>query len=839
MKITNPLAQSFYVEPSSGYFVTAVKLYFQSRDNQLPVTVQLRPMKFGVPTSEVYPFGEVVIDSKKVILSSDASTPTRVVFPSPVYLVGEQFHCIVLITNSPDYNVWVAKMGQPDIQYATQEESKQVIVTSQPLNGSLFKSQNGETWTPEQEEDLKFQVERAQFTSSSGNVQFYNPILSLGNSQVATLSKNALNIESKKLRLDLNGVIGGASTEITFGNTITQFGSNGSANYVNSAGIATNQLSIVNAGLGYTPSIGGLTFFDVPLSNVIGSGKNATANITIQNGVAVASTIVNGGSGYAIGDVLTADVVGNNSLGRNLRLSVSEIGGINELIVDQVQGEFSIGVGKSIQYTNNVGLTTYLKDFSGNILFIDNIDTISDGLTIRVNHRNHGMHAPENRVEILEAVSDIPPVSLTAAYPRNSNNPIPVNQLPINSLTGINEFSTFEGIGIGSTNPGYIIIGDEIIKYEGISQNSLITITRGIDNTKSFTYPSGTPVYKYELGGISLRRINKIHTLQDVNSTLINNPIDLDFYHIKIDTSDTSRGLNRDSGSFPKLFFNSTKSCGGFEITASQNIPYEIVRPAIETMILNGTSITASIRSASGRSVSGNEESFLIKSSQILDLNENNYFIEPKIVCSGVNEQTFYDPNELEGSRSLNVSLDLSTGSGYVSPVVDLEKTSMIFTSNRINNSVSDYKLDDRVSTLERNPLAFVYATNPISVENPATSIKIIVAAYINKYGDLRSFYALMNSPQDSPIYYPFPGYLNRTNLGEVIDFSESDGTPDTKVPKTDIIGFDSNELIFKDYEFTVSGLPEFKYFSIKLSGSSTNQTYPIRLRDLRVIALA
>mgnify|MGYP006878988697 CR=1 FL=1 len=837
MKITNPLAQSFYVEHKAGYFVTAVKLYFNSKDVQLPVTVQLRPMRFGIPTSEVYPFGEVVVDAKNILNSDDGSTPTRVVFPSPVYLLGEQFHCIALVTNSPDYGVWVAKIGQPDITYALQEESKQVIVTSQPLSGSLFKSQNGETWTAEQEEDLKFQVERAQFITPSGNVQFYNSILSKGNNQVATLSKDALEIDSRKLRLDLSGIVGGSSSEVTFGNTISQFGSNGNANYINSAGSLVNQLTIVNAGLGYTPSLGGLTFFDIPLSNINSEGKNATADITIQNGVAVGATIVNGGTGYAIGDVLTAQTIGNNSLGRNLRLSVSEIQGINELIVDQVQGNFSIGIGKSLEYTNNVGLTTYLKDSSDNILYIEDIDVVSDGLTIKVNHRNHGMHSPENIVSISEVNPDVRPVLLNSAYPLNSTNPISLNTLPVNSLTGISEFSVFEGVGVGSTNPGYVLIGDEIIRYQGVSGSSLINITRSIDNTKSSTYPSGTPVYKYELGGISLRRINKTHTLQDVNDNLVQNRIDLDHYHIKINTS--SEGTNRDGGSLPDLFLNSTKSCGGTEITASQNIPYEIVRPAIETMVLNGTSITASIRSSSGRSVSGNEESFLIKPSQVLNLDENNYFKSPNIVCSRINETTFFDPNQVEGSRSLNVSLDLATSDGYISPVVDLEKTSMIFTSNRINKPIDDYKSDDRTSSLEKDPSAFVYATNPISIENPATSIKIVVGAYINIYSDLRAFYALLSDPQESPIYYPFPGYLNRTNLGEVLDFSESDGTPDTNVPKTDIIGFDSNELIFKDYEFTVTGIPEFRYFSVKLVGSSTNQTHPVRLRDLRVIALA
>ena len=90
MKIIDPLAQSFYVEPDSGIFVTSVDLYFYSRDAELPVTVQLRPMQLGVPTNEVYPFGEVVIDPKNVNISADASVPTRVTFDSPIYLAGKQ-----------------------------------------------------------------------------------------------------------------------------------------------------------------------------------------------------------------------------------------------------------------------------------------------------------------------------------------------------------------------------------------------------------------------------------------------------------------------------------------------------------------------------------------------------------------------------------------------------------------------------------------------------------------------------------------------------------------------------------------------------------------------------
>lgn len=833
MKILDPLAQSFYVEPPSGIFVTSVDLYFYSKDDNLPVTVQLRPMQLGVPLNEVYPFSEVVVDASKVITSPNASVPTRVTFESPVYLEGGKFHSICLLSNSSDYTVWTAQIGQPDVTFLFSQESKQIIVSSQPLNGSLFKSQNGQTWTPTQEEDLKFTLYRANFTTNTGNVQFYNSELKEGNSQIAILSKDPLETNSRRIRIGLSSIVSDAG--LTVGNTIVQLGSNGVGNYVNSSGISTGTLTIVNSGIGYTPSAGNLTFFDVPLTAVTGTGKNATADITVSNGVAIGATIVNGGTGYTIGDVLTAQTVGNDTLGRNLRLSVATVAGINELVIDQVQGTFLTGAGKTVQYVNNSGLTTTLNASTGGNVLINDIEVETDGLNFKVNHLNHGMHAPENLVVISEASTDTRPSKLSTSYSSTSSDPIPLTDMIINPQTGASVFSNFENVGVGSTNPGYILIGDEIISYEGVSNNTLIGITRGIDNTNTLTYSSGTPVYKYELNGISLRRINKTHTLQDGTGV---NPIDLDYYTLKVDP--TTDGTDRSSsGPFPALYFNNSKSCGGSEIRATQNIPYEIIRPIVQTMTLNGTSISAAVRTVAGRSVDGSEISFEDAGVETISLSENNFLKTPRIVCSRINETDRLIEDTFEGDKSFNLSLNLATSSSFISPVIDLERVAMIYTSNRINNPITDYVNDNRTASLKEDPSAFVYATNPISLETPATSIKVLVSAYVNTSSDLRAFYALLTDVKEDPLYYPFPGYSNLTSTGQVINFSNSDGTPDKKVPKTDVLGFASNELSFKDYEFTVNGLPNFRYFSIKLVGSSTNQVYPIRMRDLRVIALA
>jgi hypothetical protein len=254
-------------------------------------------------------------------------------------------------------------------------------------------------------------------------------------------------------------------------------------------------------------------------------------------------------------------------------------------------------------------------------------------------------------------------------------------------------------------------------------------------------------------------------------------------------------------------------------------------------MSLNGTNVTGTVRTVSGTSVAGQEFSFVDQGFSDISLNTNNYFESPRLICSKVNEDERLD--SLPGNKSLTVNLTLSTTNSDISPVIDLDRASMIFVSNRINNPIQNYATDNRVASLTEDPSSFVYATNSVELEVPATSLKVLVAAYVNNFSDLRALYALQNDPTEDPIYYPFPGYANLNSVGQVVNQSFSDGTSDKKVPKTDILGFASNEVIFKDYEFSVDNLPSFRYFSIKLIGSSTNQAFPPRLRDFRVIALA
>jgi hypothetical protein len=810
----DPLAQSFLVDDESGVFLTRCDVFFRSKDDMdVPVTFQLRTMQNGFPTQKVIPFSEIVLDTSQVNISGDGSVATSISFKAPVYLEGGKEYAICLASISTKYSVYISRIGENDLL-------TQSFISNQPYLGSLFKSQNASTWEASQWEDLKFTLYRADFIES-GTAEFYSPELTKGNKQIATLLPNSIDLNSNKIRVSLASTLNDSG--LTLGNIVLQQGSNATGNYVGSAGIATATLNIINAGIGYTPASGAYTFNNINLTTVTGSGRDATANVTISNGVAIGATIVSGGSGYQVGDVLGISTIGATSVGSNVRLSIVSIASTNQLILDNVQGDFVTGVGKTVQYINNTGITTDLNKSSGGNVLISSINTVSDGLHINVNHRNHGMYFDTNYVEISNIQSDILPTKLTSAYNSDSNSAILVD----NSTN----FATFENASVGIANPGYLLIGNEIIEYTSVTTGSIGgQITRGSNPTN---YPAGTAVYKYELGGVSLNRINKVHYFGNVTES---NPITFDSYKIKIDMS--SNGVDRTTGSvYPNLRFNQTKSSGGYNINATQNIPFEIITPNVQNVTVRGTALNAELRTVTGSSISGDEIPFIDNGFESITLNNSNYLDSSRIVCSKINELNNL-PN-LTGNKSLNMRLLLNTTDSRLTPVVDTQRISAIFTSNRVNSAVANYATDSRVNSVSDDPSAFQYLSKEINLEYSASSIKIILNAHINLYSDIRVLYAISQNQNFNPIFVPFPGYNNLNVKNQIINFADSDGRSDIFVPPANSLGYLPSEIEYKEYVFTADKLPAFRSYRIKIIMTSTNQVYVPRMKDLRVITLA
>lgn len=160
----DPLAQSFFVNSNTnpnGIFAKSIDLFFKTKSSTAPVEVQIRPVVNGYPSSSVIlPFASIVKPANEILISEDATVATNFEFGNIIHLSPGEYAFVVL-TNTDEYQLYSSKIGE--FQLNTTER-----VTTQPLLGSLFKSQNSTAWTAEQEEDLKFRLYNAVFRNVTG-----------------------------------------------------------------------------------------------------------------------------------------------------------------------------------------------------------------------------------------------------------------------------------------------------------------------------------------------------------------------------------------------------------------------------------------------------------------------------------------------------------------------------------------------------------------------------------------------------------------------------------------------------------------------------------------------
>lgn len=165
----NPIAQSFFVDTVAGIYITKIDLYFASKDNSFPVSLQLRPMENGFPSStEIIPGSEVVVPGSNINVSVNATAATSFSFEEPIYLKGLTDYAIVVNADSTDYDIYISQINEFLIG------STEKRVDRQPSLGSLFFSQNNTTWTPSQDQDLTFKIYKAKFTQTDGEVVLHN-----------------------------------------------------------------------------------------------------------------------------------------------------------------------------------------------------------------------------------------------------------------------------------------------------------------------------------------------------------------------------------------------------------------------------------------------------------------------------------------------------------------------------------------------------------------------------------------------------------------------------------------------------------------------------------------
>lgn len=341
----DPLAQTFLVSSQNypqGIFLSKLRLCFKSKDDTQPVTLQIRPAVNGYPSSSViYPYSTVVLSPDKVKITqspdlNDANKYTEFVFDAPIYLQPGE-HTFTVISNSLKYEIWAAEIGKLDVVAGKQ-------ISEQPYGGSLFLSQNGSTWTADQNSDLMFQLYRytfdtvnptiAQFnvTAPTSNTPFdltqlmatdvvlpntsvtytFNSEKSTGGMtgfQTITPStdypmtdgygRRVLNPTTGNLSFSVKATIATLNADISPFLDITRYGIIAVENIISNLPLSNSQITLVSGGTGYS------TNANAVVTITGGGGSGATAAAVVTNNVVTSIYLTNSGSGYETSPTIT------------------------------------------------------------------------------------------------------------------------------------------------------------------------------------------------------------------------------------------------------------------------------------------------------------------------------------------------------------------------------------------------------------------------------------------------------------------------------------------------------------------------------------------------------
>lgn len=168
---SDPLAQSFMISDTYDRNLMKIGLYFATKSTTRPVVVQVRNIVNGYPGETVY--AEVRLDPDDVNVPESTIDPeqdlpvvtgdpvvTEVILNQPVYCVAGTMYCFVVLSDSNEYSMFYAEIGQ------TLRNTSQQLVINPYATGVMFSSSNSSTWTAHQGADLRFDLYRSYYTGN-------------------------------------------------------------------------------------------------------------------------------------------------------------------------------------------------------------------------------------------------------------------------------------------------------------------------------------------------------------------------------------------------------------------------------------------------------------------------------------------------------------------------------------------------------------------------------------------------------------------------------------------------------------------------------------------------
>ena len=279
----------------------------------------------------------------------------------------------------------------------------------------------------------------------------------------------------------------------------------------------------------------------------------------------------------------------------------------------------------------------------------------------------------------------------------------------------------------------------------------------------------------------------------------------------------------------------------GENVTVSTNVPYDVIHPLVQTLVVEDTTINSEVRVMSGKSIAGSETRFVqLPSSSTywpINLNEDNPLTSsPLMVTTAAEEQAQLGLNP--DDKSLLLKITMNSFDANVSPMIDMQRATALLSSNFIDRQVmtlADSAERDIATAASRvvfndanefvnetDPFrgtsASKHITMPITLEDDAVGLQIILGAY-------------RPEPADFLVYYRTAVEGENIQAKNWVYLEE-----DTNNPADPFV-------VFREYRYLAGGkggtLTPFTQYQVKIVLRSTNSTLVPIIQDLRVIAMA
>lgn len=236
-----------------------------------------------------------------------------------------------------------------------------------------------------------------------------------------------------------------------------------------------------------------------------------------------------------------------------------------------------------------------------------------------------------------------------------------------------------------SLNKAFIAIRHE---GHGLDVGDEITISGVVGNSGS------------NLNGIPISEINATHTILSKSLKTVG---------VQVSTAATATGF-----------------AGGTGVLNTENRTFSVANLSMENNIPKQTSLDVSAKFTTGKYVSGTATRFVLDPQyRRITPNENIDFAKPKAIYNSTVEAGELTSNG-NGGKSLFVKADFKTSNDYVSPIVDLQRSSLVIAGYLMDDSDTP-DLINNVS--ETSPVGATggsrHITTPVTVLEPARAIDV------------------------------------------------------------------------------------------------------------------